>query len=328
MHGTPPAFVEVRKERVVWCPNTEATSWPHVSRGSIVAQSLQTTQLDASYRCHAAKYGGARIRCCVPMLKDNDLVGAYRHLSPGNASVHRQADRAVQNFAAQAVIAIENTRLLNELRESLQQQTATADVLKVISSSPGELEPVFNYAGECHPDLRGRLWHFVPFRWQTIRLCGELWHALRVGRISEAPWSILPPRAECLTVSLLTKQVAHSADYAAEPTSVPPVALGGARSTVAVPMLKDDELVGGIVIYRQEVRPFSEKEIDLVKNFAAQAVIAIENTRLLNELRQHIDLRSSRRRLPTCLRSSAARPSTCKPCSIRWWSAVTTVRGG
>jgi GAF domain-containing protein len=201
----------------------------------------------------------------------------------------------VSNFAAQAVIAIENTRLLNELRqrtddhlESLEQQTATSEVLQVISSSPGELEPVFNAMLQ-----------------NAIRICGAGFGTLfrfdgkcflRAAGIGAPPalaklqaQPILPRPGTLLDLMLQTKAAAHSADDAANPKPGAPARLAGARSTLAVPMLKDDELVGAIVIYRRELRPFTDKQIALLQNFAAQAVIAIENTRLLNELRQRTD---------------------------------------
>jgi GAF domain-containing protein len=232
---------------------------------------------------------GTRSFVAVPMLKEGELIGAI--------AIYRQEVRPftdkqielVSNFAAQAVIAIENTRLLSELRESLQQQTATADVLKVISSSPGQLAPVFNSMLEnatriCGAGF-GSMFYFDGGRFDFAANYGTP-PALVEFQKRRGPF--LPPPGGVLERVLLTKQVAHSADYLAEQPQSPPVALGGARSTVAVPMLKDDQLVGGIVIYRKEVRPFSEKEIDLVKNFASQAVIAIENTRLLNELRESL----------------------------------------
>jgi GAF domain-containing protein len=233
--------------------------------------------------------GGARTFLGVPMLKENELIGAI--------SIYRQEVRPftdkqielVKNFAAQPVIAIENTRLLNELRESLERQTATSDVLQVISSSAGELEPVFRAMLE-----------------NAIRVCdagfgtlfrydGEALHpAAGAGTppaLAEFQRQRGPFRPDAGTLHdrvLRTKQVADTADYAAEPKPGYAAKLGGARSTVVVPMLKDDELVGTIVIYRQEVRPFTDKQIELVKNFAAQAVIAIENARLLNELRESL----------------------------------------
>ena len=234
---------------------------------------------------------GARTFLAVPMLKEKELIGAI--------SIYRQEVRPfsdkqvelVQNFAAQAVIAIENTRLLNELRESLQQQTATADVLGVISSSPGELEPVFRAILESAVQI-------CDAKFGTLfRYDGEALHpAAGVGTppaLAELQRRHGPFRPEAGRSSLShrvlqTRQVAHIVDYAAEPNPGPAATHGGARSTLAVPMLKDDQKVGTIVIYRQEVRRFTDKQIELVQNFAAQAVIAIENTRLLNELRESL----------------------------------------
>jgi two-component system NtrC family sensor kinase len=195
----------------------------------------------------------------------------------------------VTSFAAQAVIAIENTRLLNELRESLQQQTATSEVLSVISSSPGELQPVFNAMLE-----------------NALRICEAKFGVLfRIDAEETYPVAMLnlppvfdeylrqrerrkPRLGSDLDILCKSRQVIHTVDMLETSSTAPPAKLGGARTQLAVPMLKDDGLVGAIVIYRQEVRPFTEKQIDLVRNFAAQAVIAIENTRLLNELRESL----------------------------------------
>jgi class 3 adenylate cyclase len=193
------------------------------------------------------------------------------------------------NFAAQAVIAIENARLLNELRQSLEQQTATSDVLRVISSSPGELEPVFQAMLE-----------------NAVRICdakfGNIYRAEADGLRMVATHNTSTVFAEALRnsgpqnpVRLMMKKKAlvHVADVAAteayaerEPIAVAAVELGGTRTLIIVPMLKDNELVGAFTLARQEVRPFTDKQIALVTNFAAQAVIAIENERLLQELRE------------------------------------------
>src|SRR5262249_26003750 len=195
----------------------------------------------------------------------------------------------VTNFAAQAVIAIENTRLLNELRESLQQQTATSEVLRVISSSPGELEPVFQAMLENAVRI-------CEAKFGTMyRYNGDMFYPTAVlnapptlSEFLQQRGAFQPPSGTPLHRLLQTKSVVSSADDSAEQVPSPSAKLGGARAHIAVRMLSENEVIGAIIIYRQEVRPFTDKQIALVINFANQAVIAIENTRLLNELRESL----------------------------------------
>ena len=252
----------------------------------------------------AAGRRGVRTLLCVPMIKEGELIGAI--------SIFRQEVRPftdkqielVKNFAAQAVIAIENARLLNELRqrttdltEALEQQTATSDLLQVISGSPGNLEPVFqamleNAVGICGANF-GNMFLYEDDAFRTVAMFNapEAYANARMG----AP--LHPPSDSGLGRLVATKEVVQIADLRTveryvinrDPFVVAAVELAGIRTLLAVPMLKEGHLVGAIVIYRQEVRPFSEKQIELVKNFASQVVIAIENTRLVNELRQSLE---------------------------------------
>jgi GAF domain-containing protein len=230
----------------------------------------------------------------VPMLKADELIGAiFIYRQEVRPFTEKQIE-LVTDFAAQAVIAIENTRLLNELRqrtddlsEALEQQTATSEVLQVISSSPGELEPVFqamleNAVRICEAKFG------VLYRYD-----GKLFHPEALVGVPQALVNFHQKRGafEAVPGTPLhelwqTRNVVHTADDAGGPSAS--ARLGGARSRLAVPMLKDDALVGSIIIYRQEVRPFTDKQIELVSHFAKQAVIAIENTRLLNELRESL----------------------------------------
>jgi GAF domain-containing protein len=245
-----------------------------------------------------AKFAGARTLLIVPLLKDNQVLGVF--------GVYRQevrpfADKQielVQNFAAQAVIAIENARLLQELRESLDQQTATSEVLKVIASSTGELAPVFstmleNAARLCEASY-GAMWLRDGDGWRAAAMHGDLPAAYLDRWRSGNVFKIGPdvPMARVLA----TRQPVHVPDMredagylAGDRLPVSAVEEAGIRTQFSVPMMRDEEVVGVITIYRREVRPFGKKQIELIQNFAAQAVIAIENARLLNELRQRTD---------------------------------------
>jgi signal transduction histidine kinase len=243
-----------------------------------------------------AKRLGSRTTLGVPLLREGVAVGT---IQLRRAEVNPFTDKQIallKTFADQAAIAIENTRLLNELRESLQQQTATADVLQVISGSPGELEPVFEAMLE-----------------NAVRICEAKFGALytydgngfHAEAFHNAPSAfveartrepvIRPPPETPLGRVASTKRVAQVADITAtrpyiegDPFVVAAAELAGYRTVISVPMLKEDQLIGAINLTRQEVRPFTDKQIELVSSFAKQAVIAIENTRLLNELRESL----------------------------------------
>jgi GAF domain-containing protein len=293
MHGAPPAYVESRLNELI-------RPGPETAFGGVVATKrvvqVEDVSADRGYavgdrlRVEAVDLGGARTLMCVPMLKDNELIGAITIYRDVVRPFSEKQIALVQNFAAQAVIAIENTRLLNELRQSLEQQTATADVLRVISSSPGELEPVFqallaNAVRICDAKY-GTLLRYNNEAFDPVALFGA---SPELAEFIQRRGPFKPPAGAPLDRILRTKDVVRVDEFSADEAAISLARFGGAQSLVAVPMLKEDALIGAIVIYRQEVRPFTEKQVELLTNFASQAVIAIENTRLLNELRQRTD---------------------------------------
>ena len=305
LRGAPPGFAEFQQRAPIH-------PLPSSGLGRIVSTRQPVHIIDAMaeqryidgdpYVVTGVKLSGSRTLVFVPMLKDEDLIGAITiYRSEVRPFAEKQIE-LLQNFAAQAVIAIENARLLNELRErttdlteSLEQQTATSDVLRVISSSPGELSPVF----QAMLDSAVRICQAKYG--QMFLYDGKDFRAVGTKDLPTA-WAdflghnnIAPHPAVTLGRALITKGVVHVHDARIDegyvqrhPGMVAVVELGGARTLMAVPMLKENEVVGAIGIYRQEVRPFTDKQIALMQNFAAQAVIAIENTRLLNELRESL----------------------------------------
>jgi signal transduction histidine kinase len=265
--------------------------------GQIADVQAVAGYVDNPVQAPIVQLAGVRSKLTVPMLKEEDLIGV---IEIDRQEVRPFTDKQIElvkNFAAQAVIAIENTRLLNELRESLQQQTATADVLRVISSSAGELQPVFDTmlakaVALCEASF-GAMWLVDGEGYRTAALHGDLPEAYveqwRSGTLHH-PKAVVPMvRAnrsrKPVHVSDMLKDKAY---LEGDPLAVSVVEIAGIRTLVTVPMLKEDEAIGNITIYRKEVCPFTDKQIELVQNFAAQAVIAIENTRLLNELRQSL----------------------------------------
>ncbi len=331
MHNAPPAFVEARTRNPIVRPPAD-TPLGRVATTKQVSH-IADMRTVPSYVAHdpfvvsAVELGGYRTVLAVPILKEGELIGSINIQRQEVRPFTDKQIELVKNFAAQAVIAIENTRLLKELRqrtddlsEALEQQTATSDVLRVISSSPGELAPVFRAMME-----------------NATRICqakfGDLYLRERDGFRLVASHNAPPAYVEARTREGLlrpppdaplgrvaaTKQVVQIADIQTipsylegDPFLVAGVELAGYRTVLDVPMLKDDELVGVITFCRQEVRPFSEKQIELVRDFARQAVIAIENARLLKELRQRWSSRPHLGRLqghlPLDLRSATRVP--------------------
>ena len=310
-HKTPPAFAKARKLSPIRPSPTTlfgrlVATKSLVHTADLAAEKQYVEERRPAY-VEAVELGGIRAFLAVPMLKDDELIGAIGLFRQEVRPFTDKQIALVQNFAAQAVIAIENARLLNELRqrtadltertadlsEALEQQTATSDVLQVISSSPGDLQPVFatmleNATRICDAKFGNvYLWDNDAFHLVATHNTPPAFAESR----KRGPFR--PNPGHPFRTLVETKQVFHIADVAVlpgyterDPQIVEPVELGGIRTCLGVPMLKDNNLIGALVVFRQEVRPFNKKQIALLSNFAAQAVIAIDNTRLLNELRQ------------------------------------------
>ena len=264
--------------------------------GNRFTHIADAAQVDFRIFRSAAELEGIRTVLFVPLRRDDALLGMIACARREVRSFSEKEIALLQNFAAQAVIAMENARLLTETREALEQQTATAEVLQVINSSPGDLAPVFDAMLEKATRLSetafGAMFTYDGERFHITAAHGPpaLVRSLKeFGPISAEPGTMLVRH-------LGGELVVQRADIASDqPTDAGPlvrrafVDLGGARSSVSVALQKDHKLLGVIQAYRQEVRPFTDKQIALLQNFAAQAVIAMENARLLTETREALE---------------------------------------
>ncbi len=289
LHGVPPAFAEF------------LTRAPHpVGPGNAISRMLAGEPVvhivdvadDQAYRSGdplrraLVELGGGHTLLAVPLRKDNAYLGyfvIYRR------EVRPFSDKQIallQSFAAQAVIAMENARLITETREALEQQTATAAILQVINSSPGDLTPVFDAILEKAHTLCGAAHGaFVTFDGESFRTVALLGMPEKFADLLRQPSR---PIAAAERRLLQGERHVHVLDVAAqEPLSITHRGAidAGVRTLLMVPLRKDDTLLGFITAHRREVRPFADNQIALLENFAAQAVIAIENARLLTEIR-------------------------------------------
>ena len=297
LHDVPPSY------RAFWDRHGPIRPGPNTGLGRLARTRevvhIADLKADSPYterqplRVVTVDEAGARSFLAVPMLKENELVGAIVIYRQEVRPFTEKQIELVKTFAAQAVIAIENTRLFEEvqartrdLQESLQQQTATADVLKVISRSLVDLETVLKTLVEtvarlCRADqvymfhLRHDLWHLVA-AWGLSAEAREffLTHPFTPGRGSTSGRAALERRA------VLIPDVLQDPEYALSEGQK----IAGYRTTLGIPLLREDTLIGVFSITRTRVEAFTEKEIELATTFADQAVIAIENARLFEEL--------------------------------------------
>ena len=291
-----PAFAEFLREPMRPVPGG---TFSRLLAGEPVAEAVDIAGSD-SYRDGTSRLrraffdlGGAQTALFVALRKDQTLLGAFTIYRKEVRPFTGKQTALVTSFAAQAVIAMENARLMTETREALEQQTATAEVLQVVNSSPGNLAPVFDAilekAGTLCGIAFGSLQLYANGFFRAVAVRGVANSLANVLREPLEPGPESPPARLLAGERFVQIDVLESAKEHPDNPRAQASAAHGLRTVLFVPLRKDADLVGYIGVFRREARPFSEKEIALLENFAAQAVIAMENARLLGELRQRTE---------------------------------------
>jgi len=302
--GAPPALAEYRRNNSMHMGG--ATTLVDVMRTTKKPAHIRDARFSDAYRIEnpnavaGVELGGARTVLYVPMVKEDEIIGVINLYRQEVRPFTDKQIELVQTFATQAVVSIENTRLLNELRqrtedltESLERQTATSELLRIISSSPDKLQPVFDALLENATRICQASFGVLVVREEEAFRAAALHNAPPALAAAREQSPTIPRSAVCLYKVAETEQTLHVEDLRQSCPDDLLVELAGARTLLNVPLLKKDQLIGVIGIYRQEVRGFTDKQIQLVQTFAAQAVIAIENTRLLNDLRESLQQQSA-----------------------------------
>jgi GAF domain-containing protein len=296
LHGVPQPYAASLAQEPAQFDRGTNTALGQIAKGSDFAH-FDDVATEKGYMISGARrlieLGGARTVMVVALRRDGKLLGAISAFRQEVRPFTDQQIALLRNFAAQAVIAMENARLITETREALEQQTATAEVLGVINSSPGDLPPVFDAMVEravrlCEADAAtvrtfdGELLHLAAAH-ADPRMMEEL---LQLGP-SHLNWLYEPlSRGERV---IHIPDVRETAAYREIPGARERLDRRGIRSWLAVALCKDSALLGILNVHRRDVRPFSDSQIALLENFAAQAVVAMENARLLGELRQRTE---------------------------------------
>jgi len=291
VHGLPEKLADFLRRGYHAGPNLPQAK---LIAGEPLAHVADLAEVDDPGARTAVELGGIRSILCVALRKDNTLLG---FISAARFEVRPFSEKEIkvlEGFAAQAVIAIENARLINETREALEQQTATAEVLQVINSSPGDLAPVFEAMLEkatrlCEAET-GVLWTYYGDQMQASAILGaspEYAEFLREGPRPLSPTHQLLQQGERLIQ--VADVLAYEGYHAGWEMARALFDLGGVRTILLVPLRKDQMVLGAFAVYRQNVRPFTDKQIAILENFAAQAVIAMENARLINETREALE---------------------------------------